>query len=103
MASAGNRAGLSVRTNDKRNQPRRETRMFNYQLAQVIHQERQNEIERRMLHREAVRAPARRRSIRQRFGRGLIHIGYAIASDGARGTRIVRDPCGPIGELAARR
>jgi hypothetical protein len=77
--------------------------MFNYQIAQLIHQERQNEIERRMLHREAVRAPARHRSIRQRFGRGLIHIGSAIASEGARGTRINRDPCGPMGELAARR
>ena len=48
--------GCDARANDKRRQLRKETQMFNHQIAQVIHQERQREIEQR----EALRRDSRR-------------------------------------------
>jgi hypothetical protein len=82
--------------------------MFSYQIAQVIHRDRQHEIENRMRFRAAVNARSRSRrdgssgSIRQSIGHRVIEIGRAIAADGQARTR-VGDPCGSIGELAARR
>ena len=99
--------GRYVRSHDKRNQLRKDNPMFQYQIAQIIHKERQREIELRLMRRAALAersVPVRpARSIRQRIGRGVVKLGVAIAADGARSARIVRDPCGSIGELAARR
>ena len=55
--------------------------MLSHQIAKVIHDERQREIERRLrFHREAPEAPPRI-SVRKRLGRGLIRIGSSLASD----------------------
>ncbi len=99
--------GRYVRSHDKRNQLRKDNPMFQYQIAQMIHKERQREIELRLMRRAALaeRSVSARppRSIRQRVGRGVVKLGVAIGADDARGARIVRDPCGSVGELAARR
>ncbi len=80
--------------------------MFSYQIAQVIHQDRQHEIEQRMRFHAAVNARSQSRrngssAIRQSIGHRVIEIGRAIAADSK--ARRIGDPCGPIGELAARR
>ncbi len=106
MATTPARGGRYVRSYDKRNQLRKETSMFNYQLAHLIQKDREREIELHLLRsaaRHSARVPRRpSRSLRQRIGRGVMKLGAAIAADGARATRIVRDPCGSPGELAAR-
>ncbi len=81
--------------------------MFSHQMAQVMHQDRQREIEQRMRFNAAANARSRNRqngssgSIRQSIGHRVIDIGRAIAADSQ--ARRMGDPCGPIGELAARR
>jgi len=106
MATTCAHGGRYVRSNDKRQLLRKDNPMFSYHIAQVIHQERQSEIEQRLRHRAAIRDEATRfhsRSIRQRIGRRVMQLGYAIAADGARAAQVTRDPCGAVGELAARR
>ena len=53
-----------------------------HQLARVIHVERQNEIERRLLHRIARPERVSRISVRRRFGRSLVRVGLVLAADG---------------------
>ena len=119
MAARVTRPGLEARTtaagslhgargpNRTRLHLRKDTHMFSHQIAQVIHQDREREIEQRMRFRAAVNARSRSRrngssdSIRQSIGHRVIGIGRAIAADGP--ARRIGDPCGSIGELAARR
>jgi hypothetical protein len=55
--------------------------VLSHQIAKVIHDEQQREIERRLrFKREAPEAPPRI-SVRKRIGRGLIRIGSSLASD----------------------
>jgi hypothetical protein len=99
-------AGRSARPIDHRSPLRKDNHVFNYQIAQIVHQERQREIERQIVRRAAIAARSRSirsRSMRQRIGSRVIDIGNAIAADGSRNARINRDPCGSLGELAARR
>jgi hypothetical protein len=97
--------GRHVRPTDHRSQLRKERHVFNYQIAQIVHQERQHEIERQIVRRAAIAGRShdiRSRSIRQRVGSRVVDIGNAIAADGSRSARINHDPCGSLGELAAR-
>jgi hypothetical protein len=98
-------AGRGARPTNFRQPIRKERTVFNYQIAQIIHRERQREIERHIVRREAMAARARvirSRSIRRSIGRRVVDIGNAIAAEGNRGARITRDPCGSLGELTAR-
>jgi hypothetical protein len=55
--------------------------LLSHQIAKVIHDEQQREIERRLrFRREAPETPPRL-SVRKRLGRGLIRIGSTLASD----------------------
>jgi hypothetical protein len=59
----------------------RDTKLFSHQIAKVIHDERQREIEQRLRFlRERAEAPPRL-SIRRRLGLALIRIGSSLASD----------------------
>ena len=60
----------------------RETPLFANHIARDIHNERQREIERRLLLRLNGRPPRPRRSIRRRVGHGLIQVGSMLAADG---------------------
>jgi hypothetical protein len=107
MAATQGRDGRYLRSNHKRNPLRKDIPVFNHQLAHLIHQDRQREIELRLARLAAAGYSARAtrqpsRSLRQRLGRGVMKLGAAIAADRTRATRIVRDPCGAPGELAAR-
>jgi hypothetical protein len=98
-------AGRSARPIDHRSPLRKDNHVFNYQIAQIVHQERQHEIERQIVRRAAIAGRShdiRSRSIRQRVGSRVVDIGNAIAADGSRSARINHDPCGSLGELAAR-
>ena len=108
MATTNGRllAGQRARPTNHRPSIRKERPVFNYQIAQIVHQERQSDIERSIERRAAMAARARdmrSRSIRRSIGRRVVEIGNAIAADGGRSARITRDPCGSLGELAARR
>ena len=84
-----------------------DTPMFQHQISQVIHQERQREIERQIRFRADVAERSRGRAngssgwIRRSIGHRVIDVGRMIAAERPAGTRI-GDPCGSIGELAAR-
>jgi hypothetical protein len=100
-----NAAGRGARPTNFRQPIRKERHVFNYQIAQIVHQERQRDIERHIERREAMAARARvirSRSIRRSIGRRVVDIGNAIAAEGNRNARVTRDPCGSLGELAAR-
>jgi hypothetical protein len=84
------------------------TTMFQYQISQVIHQERQREIERQIrfradaAERSRGRSDSSSRSIRRSIGHRVIDVGRMIAAERPARTRR-GEPCGSIGELAARR
>jgi hypothetical protein len=60
----------------------RDTSLFSHEIARVIHEERQREIERYLQFRADVRNEPQRRSVRNRVGIGLIRIGSRLAPDG---------------------
>jgi hypothetical protein len=98
-------AGRGARSTNFTQPIRKDNHVFNHQIAQIVHQERQHEIERQIIRRAAIAGRSRNvrsRSIRQRIGSRVIDIGNAIAADGSRSARVTRDPCGSLGELAAR-
>jgi len=61
---------------------RKDTPLYQHEIARQIHMERQREIEMRLAHRVR-RQPARRSfSVRRHVGRGLIQLGSVLAADG---------------------
>jgi hypothetical protein len=62
----------------------RDTSLQSHHLVHEIHQQRQREIERRLLLRSLDPSQIRRRSIRNRLGNGLIQVGSMLVADGPR-------------------
>jgi hypothetical protein len=60
----------------------RDTTLFSHQIANVVHEERHREIERRLRFRHEAPEVPKQVSLRKRLGLGLIRLGSSLASDG---------------------
>jgi hypothetical protein len=82
VANLDLRAPARARPNQQNFHFRRELPVHYHDIARLLHEERQREIENRIRFRAAAKESPCRESIRQRIGRRFIAIGTVLACDG---------------------